>query len=362
MHRIARIAGLGFLAVACVAAGGCGKAITVMHYPAFYSPELRTIAVMPFAPLPPEPPSGVFFTDRLVDALADNGAYRVASGPQLLAELQAAGLTMPSAPISPPASQPTPQGQPSAEYYYVVPTASGPPLDHLLAALRRRGGIDLVLLGQVTALSVQPVIVQDSFPYGPYAPYPYPLYGPYGSGYYTAYTYENQATAAATVELYRVSDGQHLASASRTATVVSVGPTRLTMEQSLGRAAQDAARQLVQIIAPSPETVKVTPGAIETSRRAEGGGMKETSTFSPSDGAMMVTLHLPPAADRNPFTLTVTPENNSNRTLFSRPFTWSAQAGQTIEIPLAALGGPGDYRINLQRGGQTVLDKKITMR
>ncbi|MCE5277418.1 MAG: hypothetical protein ABFD92_14190 [Planctomycetaceae bacterium] len=361
MRHLARIMGLGLLLAAGAAAGGCTREITVTQYPSFYSPDLRTIAVMPFGSLTPDPPAGVFFTDRMIDALVANGSYRVVSGPTLLGELRQAGAALPSA----PATRPGPSGQPAAEYYQVVPPpAAGPPPEQLLAALRRRGGVDLLLLGRVTALHAQPVLVRDTYPYGPYDPYPYPLEGPYGRGYYVSYTYQTQATAAAAIELYRVSDGRRLASTQDTATVVSVGPGQLTMEESLGRASQEVARQLVRAIAPAPATIKVRKDrALETSRRTAGGGLKETSTFARGDGAVMVTVRLPPEADRNPFTLTVTPEGASNTVLFDREFTWSrSQTSQTIEVPIAALSGQGNYRVHLRQGGLTVLSRKVSVK
>jgi hypothetical protein len=78
------------IAVACSACGmllslgGCAKSFTARKYPAFYDPNLRTVAVVPFANETYTQGAGILVAEDLAAALQLNGTYTIISPRQLL--------------------------------------------------------------------------------------------------------------------------------------------------------------------------------------------------------------------------------------------------------------------------------------
>ena len=56
---------------------GCSKEIPIVQYPAFWRPELKSIAVTPFRCASGQEEAGNVLADKLAAALVANGTYRV---------------------------------------------------------------------------------------------------------------------------------------------------------------------------------------------------------------------------------------------------------------------------------------------
>ena len=77
------------------AVGGCNAKLTVDRYPDFYDPELKSVAVVPFANLTQEPQAGTFLAERLAEALRANGTYQAVGPAELNSMLAKVNLALP---------------------------------------------------------------------------------------------------------------------------------------------------------------------------------------------------------------------------------------------------------------------------
>ncbi|HUU91061.1 MAG TPA: hypothetical protein VM238_07610, partial [Phycisphaerae bacterium] len=59
--------------VSMVALGGCTKKIVVTQYPSFYTPQLKSIVVVPFQNGTRDPAAGQVMADKFATALMANG-------------------------------------------------------------------------------------------------------------------------------------------------------------------------------------------------------------------------------------------------------------------------------------------------
>jgi hypothetical protein len=73
-----------FLAILTASAvGGCETKFTVNHYPDFYKPSIRSVAVLPFENATNRKGAGEIAATHLSVALATNGTYKVTGPAQL---------------------------------------------------------------------------------------------------------------------------------------------------------------------------------------------------------------------------------------------------------------------------------------
>ncbi len=398
---------MGIFALGALLSGGCSEKITITHYPAFYSEDLKTIAVLPLADRTFKADSGLFFTESLLGALAANGSYRILAGWDLAAKLKQAGVKMPA---TAPASGPTDalsqllgrMGRDGWRMRMVPPVglssttkpttaAASLPADDLvgaiIAGLRKVGAADAVLFGEVMDFSTASYTVRD---YRYYEPYYYgpSYYGPYGHGSYwyrhgwghryaVAYPYVTYSTysqgrVAASVALVSVADGRrlHIARAAQAGTIEGYPPD-LTPESCLSAAADAVAARLVAELAPSPWEIKIKPGKVlRTSLGRREGEWEYEDDFEADAGSVFVIVRLPHSCDRNSFRVTITREDDSpmvpEAILGERTFTWSRKKPVLVlEFAIADLvgeSGSGTFHVNFHNRGRVVFDRDFKIR
>lgn len=393
---------MGIFALGALLSGGCSEEITIIHYPAFYSEDLKTIAVLPLADRTFRAEAGLFLTERLLGALAANGSYRILAGWDLAAKLKQAGVRMPD---TAPASGPTdalsqflsrmgrdgwrmrmvpPRGLSSA----TKPTTAAASLPAgdlagaIVAGLRKVGAADAVLFGEVMDFSSASYPVRDYWYYEPYyyGPYGHGSYWyPHGWGYrhavvypYVTYSTYSRGRVAAFVELVSVADGRRLHVARAAQAVTTRGyPTDFTPESCLSAAADAVAAQLVAELAPSPWEIKIKPAKVlRTSLGRREGEWEYEDDFEADAGSVFVIVRLPHSCHRNTFRVTITRKDDSpmepEAILSERTFTWTRKKPVlALEFAIADLvgeSGSGTFHVNFHNRGRVVFDRKFKIR
>lgn len=317
---------LMLLALSAVLSAGCGRKLTVRHYPDFYSTDLETLAVRPFESESIRgEDAGRFVTQRVVAALRANGTYTLLTPDE-------AG-------------------------------AAGP--DPALEA-------DLVLDGRVRSLDASRDVWLDrgSWGYG---------YGYYGWRSYTTgfgmighipvygYTERGHGYAAARIEV-RDAAGQVVFGPERFQARTGAGYTYTTEEELLDAAARELARLIVDQIAVAPREITIDPGkALRTAWR-HGGTLQYTDDFDSADGTVVVVLALPAGAVGNPFRVVIA---RGSAEVASRSIVWpAAQDRLELEFDMATLlaspeePSPEDgdrFAARLVYDGQAVLTKDFEL-
>ncbi len=96
MCRSKTVPGLVFFAFICIILTGCSKEITVNHYPGFYDPNIKTIAILPFENYSSHKGLGNAVANRLASGLMLNRTYKVIGPDQLNIMLN--NLNLPAVP------------------------------------------------------------------------------------------------------------------------------------------------------------------------------------------------------------------------------------------------------------------------
>lgn len=322
---------------------GCSKKIWVRQYPIFYSPELKTVAVAPFQSVRYGTLAGRIFADKLAAHLKANGTYQVVNPADLVAT-----------------SRPIFARDRNREW-----------IGGLLEELRKRQDIDAVIIGEVETFRA----ASYEYSYPVYHRYPSYLghYGYHEFGYHRWYHYDYQyavrseATVAVWASMIRVSDGEtiHSTPSLLAATLYdSEYPGEENAFHLLDRAADRIVDDLLEQFAIVPMEVKIKPR--EDFRTASGfhnGRWKYTDKFSLDDETMFIVMRLPPAADRNPFKLTIARKDTGD-ILEEVDFVWDrSEPVRPLEFSprdLAARGGgPGEYVAIFYSQAKQVMKKKF---
>ena len=332
---IGRLGGAALLALAVALPAGCSRRISLLHYPDFYDPQIKTVAVVEFDNDSLQSNAGMFVATRLADALSANGTYGVIGPRELAAQLERASVAM--------------------------PTGRRP--DDLAPLIARLPHVDAFITGSVRSLSAERTVYVTR-PYG-YVTSGYG-WGRHGHGSFSGaglgMTYPfrrydiSTAQAAGAARLTRAG-GQQIAATGPLEVYVDdkdVGPGGA--EEALHEAARGLARLIVAHLAVVEVEVKIrNPGKVLRTARAGGDGTLDyTDDFRPSDSEIVVVLCLPAEADRNALRLTVS-RKGSSQPLQEHSFTW--EGGNTCRrftFEVDRLGGPGDYDLILHRDGRGI--------
>jgi len=355
MTRMTRQAAGVWIACLAIAAGGCTKTFWVRQYPAFYDPELKTVAVVPFYNETDDPRAGEVVAHRLAAALTDNGTYAVLSPRDLRAKMSDED----------------------------VEAASKPDYKAAAETLKRLTGAQAFIAGAVTEYkAVRSAYRAWHYDYYPYRYYhrPYYRHG-YGYRYYRPhypyypyypvadYAFVSESRVAAEASMVRVSDGSviHATPQPVRCTVRTGGYSLPPGNGAVAEAVERLIRHLVRDFAIVPVKVKVNPGKdFRTAAGRTDGQWEFTEDFHSSDETMYVVLRLPPAADRNAFRLTITPKGREENVLAAHDFTWSRDGpsrGFAFSPQKIAAGmGPGKYSANFYAGGERVMSRKFEIK
>jgi curli biogenesis system outer membrane secretion channel CsgG len=327
------------------AVGGCTATMTVRQHPHFYDPQLKTVAVVPFASETGHPKAGAILAKRLASALRANGTYSIVGPRELDRRLREAGLTLDA------------EGGPAA----------------VAATLRKLKGIQAFVTGTVTAFACDRrshVTVDFGYAYGGYVcgGWGYPYYGlRYVHPIYRHYSY-SQAYVATEAALVRVADGEmiHAAPSPVAARFRSRGHPPLLGHECLDEATAAVVRRLLEEFAVVPKRLKLDIGkTLHTARRTQAGQWQHSDDFHADEEAMYAVLRLPAAAARNALRLTVTGKD-SDKPLAEHRFTWSAhdRVRRFALGPrnLAEAAGTGKYRVRLYCNEQFVLERTFEVK
>ena len=340
------------LALLAAGAAGCSATLPVQQYPPFYDPELKTVAVLAFANKTLHPKAGEHLSGRLAEALRDNGTYEVVDPEALKTKLLEADLT----------------------------PAPGADAEAVAAALRKLGGIDAFLIGEVTGFAAErgsyAEVWEDPW-YGPgyggsgrwgwgwgYRRW-HPYWG-YGlSGHYPVYRRYSHTNAyvAARAALVRTADGStiHATPVPLAAHLRSVDEPPRMRDELLMDAAAAVADGLVGTFAIVPKRLKVSKGkTLRTARKRPDGELKFTDDFRAGETELVVVLRLPPAAARNAFRI-VLARKKDPQPVAEETVVWSAD-DEALELAfslpaLVEAAGTGDFEARLYAGETLVLKR-----
>lgn len=337
MISLAKRCAIGLALALPAVLGGCAKKLTVLQYPEYYDPAVKTLAVLPFTNQTSAPKAGQVMAERLAEALRANGTYQVLTG---LGTLSTSGPSAPQA-------------------------------QAMLTGTVHEYSSGSQVLGYVADY--------PNYYYSPYYDGYYyyrrgRYYGGWGGGYWgygpvrMYLDARNEGHVSVSVRLTS-SDGKALFAMDRPArvSIVSGGtPPELSPQDCLFRASEMAVNKLVEQLAIMPRTVKIDPGkAMRIGSARIGGGWKYEDRFSADDQKMFVVLSLPPLADRNTFVLEVRRKDGSG-VLAGQEFVWSAQRGvMGVELNpsrIYAAGGEGSYEVAFVSQGKEVMRKTFHIR
>ncbi|MCE5278050.1 MAG: hypothetical protein ABFD92_05670 [Planctomycetaceae bacterium] len=339
------------LLAAMVAVGGCTAdmrdTVTVSHFPPFYTPDLKTIAVAPFDPGNSDPRSADIVAAAAAQALAADGTYTVIGGQRL--ERMAKG--------------------------YGVELARYDSPQTIAAKLGKIPGIQAAVVGKITHLTTGNNV----------------NLGGSGSSFneiwdrnYTGRQkgVANKVALKADVVMIGV-DRQFSAQAREIAgefTSAGVDHPDMSVDQCLEQAAKGMGQQLAQRFVAKSEKVAIYFNKTLTTEAENSAGKTEATRHFNSDQEMIVQVRLPAQCRYNRMRLAVTASSpreagdmaaafNGTAMPTSRPattlaiwamhdFTWGDNAtAYTWKFPLksiAAKTGPGWYAVNLYCSNQHV--------
>lgn len=319
-----------------VLAAGCGsKSFWVQQYPPFYTPELKTVAVVPFENRTPQVGSGGLIAGDVAAELARNGTYKVLSG---------------------------------AEVREIVGQTPLTDVAALGEAFKKDGRADAFVTGSVVAYDALLATHLDAYyTYG----YHYHRW-PWGwdwTYYVPHHSYSARARVVVSAALVRASDGVVLATTPGPLHVMVDVERRVPPdpERVLREAAGRVAEGLAERFAIVPVKVKVKPDKDFRLASGKSGPLwDQRRTFRVGDEAMYVVLHLPSAAERNTFRLTVTPKGREHDVVAQQTFVWTPalQAEGIVFSPrqIAAAAGTGDYRVNFYTDGARIMRRKFKVK
>jgi len=314
---------LAVLVAAACALSGCGQTIVVRQYPPFYSPDLKTLAVVPFAAAGAGYPADEF-TGRFCRALRINGTYEVV----------------------------------------VCRPAPGENVSALVARLRREGRADAVCLGSVRGGAVRTnVEVRKQ-----------PVYATNRKGkkYVKGYTYltvlTHRAQVSAEVRMLRVADARTLASTAGPLTgqyAIQTTPKGVTGAQTLHKAADTLVNGLMERLAITFKPVRIKAAKAIRTAVERDGQVEVTDKIPLAAETMHVLLALPAACKRNRFRVSIVRKGAWEDELTDQGLVWDGRQDVVrLDFPLRRIvgpgGGAGEYLVRLHTVG-SVLVRKFTV-
>ncbi len=309
--------------------GGCDVKTKITQYPTFYTPDLKTVAVVPFRSQCQDRSAGDIIADRVANGISATETYKIYNRNDLKAVLDEKDLNL----------------------------ALGGDSAQAADAFKRSGNVQALLTGTVTTFSTSTRS----------EPRQEPIYaynrngGMYISGYRSYIWTRNEATVSVTANLIRVSDGTTIYAMARPAefTVPAEGsPPALDPHGCLARATDRAVACLVEEFSVVQKEVKLPiDKCCRLATNFYDGKWEYSDSFSMASPKMYAVITLPPNCDRNRFRLTIV-RKDQRQDLAEAEFVWdrnnSDQKGRSFEFnarDIAAKGGgAGDYTLKFYSG------------
>lgn len=344
MRSYPRVCGsvLWVLLLLAASVGGCSKKMWITQYPAWYSAELKTIAVVPFRNATSSQGAGEAISEQLARAMMANGTYEVATQSDVAAMSDQADLMLYA------------QGADAAE------TAEK------FATLQK---VQAILVGTVTTYSAT---TQRQHVRKPIYQYNKRTKQRYIAGYEEYDQVRNEGNVAVTAALIRVPGGETIH-----ATPGPLGATHFSQSGNggspperdrygcLAGAAQETVADLVQEFAVTRQQIEVSPKDFRTAQELYEGQWDYSDKFAADDEEAYLVLTLPACCDRNRFRLTIV-RKDEREYLHERDFTWDAQYGHygyrfSPKEIAAAGGGPGRYVAKFYSSQEPILEHTFTI-
>jgi hypothetical protein len=322
---------------------GCETKFTVSHYPGFYNPSIKSIAVLPFENETSRKGAGIVVASHLSAALAANRTYQV-TGParieQILKEKAKPEL-------------------PKNDYKAIA--------QELAELDKYQAFITGTVLSDSFINTVGQSYDDDDFYYDDYPYWYYPdWYLPY-MYYPYYYGYGSQAYVSANVSIIGVPDGTVLDT-----TAVKAAADARDISESLKKyagqlALNDLSEKIVRNFAIVPVEISVYPDkAMKIADSLSQDKWHFTKTIGSDRELMYVVLCLPAAAAMNQFQLTITPQNNPSIVIVSKDLTWERDKYcQGVEFSPRQIGlsnGPGKYSAHFISRGKVVMTRNFRIK
>ena len=326
---------VGFLA------GGCSQKITVWRVPPFWSPELKSIVVVPFRNRTNVRGAGQVISDQLADALRFNGTYenvhRSSDLQVLLDEADRQALL------------------------------TGKDANRVIERFKKRGEVQAILIGQVNTFSATSQSQRKKDPI--------PAYNQYTNTWYVAgykeYVWSRHESNVSVTARLIAMDGTTLYSMPTPATGhawAEGSPPKYDPYACRTAATRQAVSRMLWHFAIIKTEIKVDPKKVlQTATRFYDGEWKTTDKFRTTDEKGIIVLSLPPEADRNVFKLTVV-RKGTEEDLITQKVTWTSKwsaygHGWAFSPKDTAEkgGGPGTYTVKFYSGPKPVIRRDFTI-
>ena len=332
-----------FLLAAVCCFIGCTKTIVINCYPGFYTPDLKSVAVLPFDNDTLDVRAGQFLTERLVKSLRMNGTYKM-TGPHELADRLG-----------------------------VEELKKLPPADRQGAAklLGKLDDTQAFIIGTVTTFTSAGYTYRwrnrgYGYPWCVYHPrYAYDPYWHYPIDYYS----HNEGRVRVRASMVLISDGSIVSETAVHAgeTVFSDGdPPYLTRDECLIEAARHVVDKLVNRFAIVRGRVKVPLNkALRTADGRDGSKWRFTKRFSADGEGVHVVVSLPPVCHGNLFGLKIV-ESGRAEVLLHKQFVWSNRQDEykVLVTPRELAPSPSGrtFVITLYSDSEPIRSRKITIK
>ncbi len=324
-----------FSAVGC--GGGSKKdKITVYQIPDFYSPDLKRVAVLPFADPPGRPGAGRRIGDRVAASLTNNGTYEVYTREHLrdiLAEKDLADADIIDADVA-------------------MEIGKAKSVQALIVGRCNR--FDYTTRHETRYMAV-PIWGQDANGY--------PIITGYNQVPYQWYRHEANVNCHVTV--LDCKTGRHIAAVNDPISYWAEGsPPKYNAQDCMNAAEQNAVANIVRGIAVTRTQIKLKGDPIKTATELYDNEWDFEREIPGERESFFAVIKLPPEADRNQFKIAIVPKE-SREVLAERQFTWSKQYeryGYPFEVkPLLDKNGYGEYKAKLYSGPEPIATYNFTI-
>lgn len=293
---------------------GCGKSVEITEYPAFYTPELKHVVVLPFENAAYHYRAGQKVADDFARTLARNGTYQV--------------LNM--------ANRPQEVGMPHHEEFRT-----------LMRRLRAQG-LQAAFVGTIEAYDFnESVDYSPSFAGPDYGDYGYPRYSPAFVNQQITYT----ATVKASVTMINLKNGYTIAATEKPIEGVSSNIVngffvngQVSKEALFKEATDQVVAKMVKKFSVTNQTIHLHEKSFVVGHLEKDGVFKKSSHIKVGqDGAIVLTL--PATCALNTFTVRVRQIKPWNKNILSQSTVWPKN--QTKKLYQLGPLEPGKYQAEL---------------
>lgn len=309
--------------------GGDKGKIWVYHYPDFYNPELKRVAVLPFANQSSDPTAGERISGKVSAILTNNGTYEVYTRDNLsdiLAEkdMLDAGIIEADKAIE----------------------------------IGKLKAVQALVCGTCDRFDVQS---RQEIRYNAVPQYGYDAYGNVIiTGWINVpYQWEqHNAAVECRVVIIDTKTGRQIGAVADPSSMSDEGsPPDYRPADLIRMAEEDQILRIVRGIAVTRAQIKLKGRVIRTASGLYDNEWDWKDSFAANDDKVTLVVTLPAEADRNSFYVRVV-KKDARETLAEESFEWNkanASVGKDITIaPLFAKGGAGQYEAKLYSGPEPI--------